>query len=89
MLLELVLYEADQYNIESSLDRPAICIALESKHAGNKLCSLVVREGTLKVGDVLVGKTSYCKVRNIIDDTHNDMDKIQAGFAVEIVSLYF
>lgn len=69
------------------MDRPAICIALESKHSGNKMCSLVVREGTLNAGDVLVGRKTYCKVRGVFDDLENDMGSCRAGLAVEVVSL--
>lgn len=85
LLLELLLYEADNYNIQSSMDRNAICIALESKHSGSKTCSVVVREGTLKLGDVLVGKNTYCKVKNMTDDKENSMEECKAGFAVEVV----
>jgi translation initiation factor IF-2 len=71
------------------MGREAICIALESKHSGNKTCSVVVREGTLKIGDVLVGKNTYCKVKNILDDNQNSMEESKAGFAVDVVTIFW
>lgn len=89
LLLELVLFEADNYAIENIQEREAVCIALESKHDVGKLSSLVVRDGTLKIGDVLVGKKTHAKVKAIYDDLGNSLDFALPGSAVEVVSFYF
>lgn len=83
------MFEADNYEIESQEEREAVCIALESKHERGKLCSLVVRDGSLKVGDVLVGKKSFAKVKALYDDVGNSLDIAYPGAAVEVVRAFY
>lgn len=86
LLLELLIFEAENYGIVASPKHLAVAIALESKQKTNKLCSLIIRDGTLKIGNILVGEKSYCKVRGILDDLGNPMKEAGPSSAIEVVS---
>ena len=69
-LLELILLQAEMLELKASPNASPEGIVLESKIATGQgpTASVIVQEGTLKVGDYLVCGRYYCKVKSIIDD---------------------
>lgn len=68
----------------------AECVAMECKHSNSsdrKCCSVIVRDGTLNVGDFLVAGANYGKVSRMLDDRGEVVTCAGPGSAVEISGL--
>lgn len=65
MLLELLLFETKRLDIKGYDETYAECVAMECKfneESDRKLCSLIIRDGSLNKGDWVVAGNSYGKV---------------------------
>ena len=87
LLLELVLFEADNYNITGSKKRAGVGITLESKQEKTKRCSMIVREGSFSKGDVVISESGYGKIFAIYNDLNVQVKTAGPGDSVELVSL--
>lgn len=68
-LLETILTVADLHEYKANPDRPAIGTCLEAEQEGGRgtIAKLMVKSGTLNVGDVVVCGTSYGRVKAMYD----------------------
>jgi translation initiation factor IF-2 len=69
-LLEMLLLEAELLELKANPDKPGRGIVLEAKldRGRGAVATLLVQEGTLRVGDAFVAGAQYGKVRALIDD---------------------
>jgi translation initiation factor IF-2 len=69
-LLDMILLVTDVENLRANVDQPAVGLVIEAHVQQGKgpLASVLIEEGTLKVGDFVVAGTTYAKVRTL-DDT--------------------
>jgi translation initiation factor IF-2 len=68
-LLETVLLVADEQNIRANPNRPAIGTVLEAQldRSMGPTATVLVQNGTLRVGDAVVAGTVYGRVRRMLD----------------------
>ena len=85
-LLETVLLQVEMMDLKADPDRPAEGIVIESKMDPGKgpVATVLVKEGTLKVGDLVVLGTSYGYVRSMMDWTGERVKDAGPSMAVEI-----
>lgn len=68
-LLETLLTVADLHEYRANPDRPALGVCLESQQKGDRgvVAKVIVQNGTLRVGDVIVCGSSHGRVRSMRD----------------------
>lgn len=88
-LLEDIELVADMQNLRANPKRPALGTVIESGLDKNKgpYATLLVQNGTLKVGDCLVCGETYAKVRTMEDDRHVRYQEAKPGQALMITGL--
>ncbi|MGC8743141.1 MAG: translation initiation factor IF-2 [Verrucomicrobiia bacterium] len=87
-LLEFILLKADELNLKANPDCPAWGNVIESGlEQGGPTATLLVRRGTLKVGDFLVCGQFYGKVRALINDRNERLKEAKPSYAVKVLGL--
>jgi len=88
-LLETILLVADVQELKANPNIPAMGSIMEARLDKGKgpIASLIVRDGSLKVGDTIVSGTSICKVKAMIDE-NNKQVKV-AGPSMPVTVLGF
>jgi len=71
-LLETILLVADVQELKANPNIPAMGSIMEARLDKGKgaIASLIVRDGSLKIGDTIVSGTSICKVKAMIDENN-------------------
>ncbi|MEM7477423.1 MAG: translation initiation factor IF-2, partial [Planctomycetota bacterium] len=80
-LLETLLTVAELHEYKANASRPGIGVCMESEQASNRgvIAKVVVQNGTLRVGDVVLCGTSYGRVKAIYDTLHPNKQISEAG----------
>ncbi|MGL4883911.1 MAG: translation initiation factor IF-2 [Waterburya sp.] len=88
-LLEMILLVAEVEELSANPDRPAKGTVIEANLDRNRgpVATLLVQNGTLRVGDSIVAGSILGKVRAMIDDTGAKVEAATPSFAVEILGL--
>jgi translation initiation factor IF-2 len=88
-LLEMLLLVAEVEDLYANPDRLARGTVIEANldKSRGPVATLIVQNGTLKVGDVLVAGSAFGKVRAMVDDRGKRVDKATPSFAVEVLGL--
>jgi translation initiation factor IF-2 len=88
-LLEMLLLVAEVEDLYANPDRLARGTVIEANldKSRGPVATLIVQNGTLKVGDVLVAGSTFGKVRAMVDDRGKRVDKASPSFAVEVLGL--
>ena len=88
-LLEMILLVAEVEELSANPDRPAKGTVIEANLDRNRgpVATLLVQNGTLRVGDSIVAGSVMGKVRAMIDDMGNKVEVATPSFAVEILGL--
>ncbi len=88
-LLEMILLQAEVLELKADPSRPAKGTVVEAKLEKGRgpVATVIVEEGTLKVGDPLVTGTAYGRVRAMVDDKGNKVEEVPPGFPVEVLGL--
>jgi translation initiation factor IF-2 len=88
-LLEMLLLVAEVEDLYANPNRPAKGTVIEANldKARGPVATLIVQNGTLHVGDVLVAGPVFGKVRAMIDDRLKRVDAATPSFAVEVLGL--
>lgn len=86
-LLELILLEADILELKANPDRPARGIIIESKLDKGKgpVASVLVQNGTLKVGDLFIAGQFSGKVRAMYNERMNKVTAAPPSTPVQVV----
>ncbi len=86
-LLEYILLLADILELKARYEGPAKGTVIESKLDKQRgpVATLLVQEGTLKIGDVLVADTTYGKVRAMFDDKGRRLKEAGPSVPVEVL----
>jgi translation initiation factor IF-2 len=68
-LLEVVLLAADMAELKADYDKPAVGMVIESKIQPGKgaTATVIIQEGTLRSGDVIIYNSDFAKVRFMED----------------------
>lgn len=86
-LLEMILLQAEIMELKANPNRPARGTIIESRldKGRGPVATVIVQNGTLKVGDAFVAGTTYGKVRALIDDTGKRINEAPPSTPVEVV----
>ena len=88
-LLDTVLLEADIRELRANKNRRAAGVVIESAlHRGRgAVATVLVQNGTLRVGDIVVAGGTFGKVRALIDDKGKQVKKAGPSIPVEVMGL--
>jgi len=88
-LLDTVLLEADIRELKANKNRRASGVVIESAlHRGRgAVATVLVQNGTLRVGDIVVAGGTFGKVRALIDDKGKQVKKAGPSIPVEVMGL--
>ncbi len=89
-LLESILLQSEVMELKANPDKRAKAVVVEAKLDKNRgaVATVVVKEGTLKQGDIFIVGAQYGKVRAMFDDRGRKIKKVGPSFAVEIIGLH-
>lgn len=88
-LLEMILLVAEVEDLSANPDRSARGTVIEAHldKAKGPVATLLIQNGTLHVGDILVAGSSLGKVRAMVDDRNKRVQVASPSFAVEVLGL--
>jgi translation initiation factor IF-2 len=88
-LLEMILLVSEVEDLMANPDRPAKGTIIEAHldKAKGPVATLLVQNGTLRVGDTLVAGHVFCKVRAMVNDRLERVDVAGPSFAVEVLGM--
>ena len=88
-LLENVLLVAEIEELKANPNREARGVIVEAKldKGRGSVATVLVQNGTLRIGDSVVCGTTYGKVRAMVDDRGNNVKKAGPSVPVEILGL--
>ncbi|BAZ16287.1 translation initiation factor IF-2 [Calothrix sp. NIES-4071] len=88
-LLEMILLVAEVEELSANPNRPARGTVIEAHldKAKGAVATLLIQNGTLKVGDILVAGSVFGKVRAMVDDQGKRVEAASPSFAVEVLGL--
>ena len=87
-LLEMVLLQAEVLELKANPNRSAVGNVVESAmEAGGPTATLLVRKGTLKVGDIMVCGNYFGKARALIDHEGKRIKEASPSSAVKVLGL--
>jgi translation initiation factor IF-2 len=88
-LLEMILLVSEVEDLHANPDRTAKGTVIEAHldKAKGAVATLLIQNGTLHVGDILVAGSAFGKVRAMMDDRGTRVDTANPSFAVEVLGL--
>ncbi|MFN2449777.1 MAG: translation initiation factor IF-2 [Candidatus Baltobacteraceae bacterium] len=88
-LLETVLLEADIRDLKANKNRRATGVVIESAldRGRGAVATVLIQNGTLRVGDIVVAGGTFGKVRALVDDKGKQVKKAGPSIPVEIMGL--
>jgi translation initiation factor IF-2 len=88
-LLEMLLLQADMLELKANPNKLARGTIVEAKldRGRGPVATVLVQEGSLRVGDAFVCGVFYGKVRAMVDDRGRKVDAAPPSFPVEILGL--
>jgi len=89
LLMEMICLVADLQELKANPDRPAQGVVLEAKldRGRGPVATVLVQNGTLRVGDNFVVGNVYGKVRAMFDDRGSALDQAAPSTPMEILGL--
>ena len=88
-LLEMVLLTAEMKELKANPNRAAKGAVIESRLEKSRgpIATLIVQNGTLNVGDIVVAGTAYGRVRAMVDDKGKKVKSAGPSVPVEVLGL--
>lgn len=88
-LLEMILLVADVQELKANLNRNAVGTIIESRLDKGKgpVASVLVQNGTLKVGDTVVSGVAFGRIRAMMDENGKMVKKATPSTPVQILGL--
>ena len=86
-LLEQVLLVAEMEDLKGNPERSATGTVVEARVEKGRgpMATLLVKDGTLKIGDMLVAGQSICKVKAMVNDRGERVKKAEPGDPIEVL----
>lgn len=86
-LLEMILLVAEILELKANPNRDAKGTVIEAEldKGRGPVATVLVQNGTLKVGDAIVAGTAYGRVRAMLDDTGKRVSKAGPSFPVQVL----
>jgi len=88
-LLEMILLQSDVLELKANPEKPMTGVIIEAKieRGRGPVATVLVREGTLKVGSAFVTGSHYGKVRSMINDKGKRVKEAGPSMPVEVIGL--
>ena len=88
-LLDMILLEAEMLELKANPNKPAKGVVVEAKisKGGGPIATVLVQNGTLKQGDVVVAGAYFGKIRAILDDKIHRIKEALPSKPAEILGL--
>jgi len=88
-LLEAVLLQAEVLELKAPVESTAKGVVIESRldKGRGSVASILVQQGTLRKGDILIAGNEYGRVRAIIDENGRTVDSAGPSIPVEVLGL--
>ncbi|MGE0868291.1 MAG: translation initiation factor IF-2 [Kofleriaceae bacterium] len=88
-LLESIAVSAEVLELRANPDKPAAGVVIEARLDRNRgpMATILVQEGTLRVGDILVAGRTFGKVRAMLDDRGESLEQAGPSTPVEVLGL--
>ena len=89
LLLEMILLVADLQDLKANPERPAVGTVLEAQldRGRGPVATVLVRNGTLHVGDSFICGSVFSKVRAMFDDHGQPVREAEPSMPVEVLGL--
>jgi translation initiation factor IF-2 len=89
LLLEMILLVAELQDLRANPARPAMASVLEAKldRGRGPVATVLVRNGTLRVGDYFICGTVFGRVRAMLDDRGDQVKEVGPSMPVEVLGL--
>ncbi len=88
-LIEAILLQAEVLEMKANPDRNAVGAVVESKMEAGRgsVATILIQNGTLRVGDTFVVGSEFGKVRALINDKGEQIKEAGPGLPVEVLGL--
>src|SRR5579859_3607736 len=88
-LEEAILLQAEILDLQANPDRPAEGVVIEAKleRGRGAVATVLIKRGTLKVGDIFVSGNEWGRVRALIDERGNNLREAGPSMPVEVLGL--
>jgi len=87
-LLDAILLQAEFLELKANPDRRAVGNVVESgMEQGGPTATVLIRKGTLKVGDIVICGQFYGKTRALIDEDGKRMKQAEPSYALKLLGL--
>ncbi len=88
-LLEMILLEAEMLELRANPNKPARGVVVEAKisKGGGPIATILVQNGTLHQGDIIVAGSCFGKIRALLDDKIHRIKNAPPSKPVEILGL--
>lgn len=89
LLLEMILLVADLQNLRANPNRPAVGTVLEAQldRGRGPVATVLVRKGTVRVGDFFICGSVFSRVRAMFDDRGEPLKEAGPSMPVEVLGL--
>ena len=89
LLLEMILLVADMQDLKANPDRPAVGTVLEAEldRGRGPVATVIVRDGTLRVGEYFICGSVFGKVRAMFDDRGQPLRAAEPSMPAEVLGL--
>jgi len=88
-LLESIAVTAEVMELKADPKKPASGLVIEARLDRNRgpMATVLIQEGTLRAGDVVVAGRTYGKVRAMLDDRGNTIEEAGPSTPIELLGL--
>ncbi|HET9554871.1 MAG TPA: translation initiation factor IF-2, partial [Anaeromyxobacteraceae bacterium] len=88
-LLEYIALQAEVLDLKSNPEALASGVVIEAKLEKGRgpVATVLVQEGTLRIGDALVTGAEYGKVRAMMNERGEQVKEVRPGYPVEVLGL--
>jgi translation initiation factor IF-2 len=88
-LLEAILLQAEILDLRANPDRPADGTVIEAKleRGRGAVATVLIKRGTLKLGDIFVAGSEWGRVRALLDERGNNLKEAGPATPVEVLGL--
>ncbi len=88
-LLDAILLQAEMLDLDVQINGPAKGVVIESRldRGRGVVATVLVRQGTLHTGDMLLAGAQFGRVRALVDDTGKSTQDVGPGLPAEVLGL--